>query len=398
MTSQNYNLDRAFAKVGEYGRAQWLLTFVNAVARNAGTYMYYPFSYLVLEQFFLCDNNKTGIEESCTASDICLAKETDPSFSNYRVDTSYQYYMENWYTEMDLLCMTPATISFMITAYYIGFAIGGLFFAWPDKFGRKKSLMFGLFLACISQTVMIWVPGYWMRFWMFGLSGLSQIKNSVSYVWLSECTSREYKTRAFTMINVFDAFPMVFTCFYFMFISKNWIHLSVFFCVLSYLALFAAIFCPESPRWLLVNGNSEGAIKSLNSFAKMNKTPYGTIPPTAVFVEDPTNVQAALEAAGLSEKRSHLASNFAGELDTTPLTPALINQEPFQGANNNDHSPLIVSNKRGRFAAQDNKLNISHLGAIPTSDKDDEYVRPVFRKTSLDHSRIRGLNILDISR
>ena len=43
------NLDRAYKIVGEYGRAQWILTFVNSVARNAGTYMYYPFAYLVLE-------------------------------------------------------------------------------------------------------------------------------------------------------------------------------------------------------------------------------------------------------------------------------------------------------------------------------------------------------------
>ena len=48
--NSGYNLDMAFSKVGEYGRAQWLLTFVNMVARNAGTYQYYPFAYLVLEQ------------------------------------------------------------------------------------------------------------------------------------------------------------------------------------------------------------------------------------------------------------------------------------------------------------------------------------------------------------
>ena len=103
-----------------------------------------------------------------------------------------------------------------------------------------------------------------MRFAMFGLSGLSQIKNSVSYVWLSECTSKEYKARAFTTINIFDALPMVITCFYFMFISKNWVHLSTFFCVLSYVALIAAFICPESPRWLLVSGKSSEAIEELN--------------------------------------------------------------------------------------------------------------------------------------
>lgn len=67
---------------------------------------------------------------------------------------------------MDLLCMTAAQIGFMITAYYIGFAIGGLFYTFPDVYGRKKSLIFGLTIGCISQTIMILVPNYWVRFAM----------------------------------------------------------------------------------------------------------------------------------------------------------------------------------------------------------------------------------------
>ena len=79
-----------------------------------------------------------------------MAKANDINYHDYQVDTSYQYYMMNWFTEMDLVCMTPAAIGMMVTAYFVGFACGGLFFAFPDKYGRKKSLMIGLLLACIS--------------------------------------------------------------------------------------------------------------------------------------------------------------------------------------------------------------------------------------------------------
>ena len=260
--------------------------------------MYYTFAYLVLEQQFLC--NKSGLEsvastsesglyEQCTTKEICALRKADSSFSAYKVDTSYQYYLENWYTEMDLMCQTPAAIGFIISAYYIGFAIGGLFFAFPDKYGRKKSLIFGQVLNCISQTVMIYVPNYWIRFAMFGLAGLSQIKNSVSYVWLSECTSKPFKTRAFTIINIIDALPILLYCLYFMFIGKNWMYLSLLFCILSYIALFAAFICPESPRWLLVNGRTEDAIVELNKIAKMNKSTM-LIPTSAVFVENPNSI------------------------------------------------------------------------------------------------------------
>ena len=47
---ERYNLDMAYSKVGTYGRIQWVLTFVTAVFRNSGNFIYYTFAYLVLEQ------------------------------------------------------------------------------------------------------------------------------------------------------------------------------------------------------------------------------------------------------------------------------------------------------------------------------------------------------------
>jgi hypothetical protein len=100
-----YNLDIAYTRVGEFGRAQWLLTFVNSVARNGGCYMYYPFAYLVLEQQFLCgvnsvlsqNNDVSSFYIKCSAAEICLIQETNPSYSDFKVDTSYSYYLNNWY-------------------------------------------------------------------------------------------------------------------------------------------------------------------------------------------------------------------------------------------------------------------------------------------------------------
>ena len=154
-----------------------------------------------------------------------------------------------------------------------------------------------------------------MRFAMFGLSGFSQIKNSVSYVWLSECTSKEYKSRAFTIINMFDALPMVVTCFYFMFISKNWVHLSLFFCALSYVALLVAFICPESPRWLLVSGRSHAAIAELNKIGMMNRVPGAIIPSSTLFVEDPTNLQAIIGGSLNQCSEFKLSSQKLGFVD-----------------------------------------------------------------------------------
>lgn len=201
---------------------------------------------------------------------------------------------------MDLMCYPAATVGLLISIYYVGFAVGGLFCTFPDKFGRKKSVMFGLAVSLISQTLMLLSSSFWMRLAMFFVAGLSQIKNTCSYVWLSESTSKPYKSITFTYINSFDALPFVFTCLFYMFVSKNWIILPAIFCGLSYVAFILAFFCPESPRWLLVNGRSKEAIVELNKFAKINGA-VTTIPSIAVFVEDPTNILALMEGNPLED-------------------------------------------------------------------------------------------------
>ena len=75
------------------------------------------------------------------------------------------------------------------------------------------------------------------------------------------------------MINVFDCFPMPFLCLYFMFISKDWYWINFYILLLSYVAFFLTFFCPESPRWHLVNGRTKEAIEVLNYMAHLNGSP-----------------------------------------------------------------------------------------------------------------------------
>ena len=118
--------------------------------------------------------------------------------------------------------------------------------------------------------------------------GLAQVKSGTSYVWLSETTSLPYKSKAFTYINVFDSLPIAVAGVYYVFISQNWFWLCFIFLLLTYLATILLLFCPESPRWYLINGRKPEAINSLNQIAKMNGK-VDRIPSSAIFVEDPTN-------------------------------------------------------------------------------------------------------------
>ena len=80
----------------------------------------------------------------------------------------------------------------------------------------------------------------------------------------------------------------------FMSISHEWFWLCGFFTILTYMGTVVSLICPESPRWLLVNGRSKEAIEALNTIAEFNGNEK--IPTGAFFVEDPTNLQMTVNA------------------------------------------------------------------------------------------------------
>ena len=146
----------------------------------------------------------------------------------YKVDTSYEYYLETWYTEMDLMCTPEATVSIMLTMYFVGTLITGFLAPLPDRFGRKTSVIAGLFLSTVCQTIMLFVPSLAVRSVCFFFLGMANLKNSSSYVWLSEVVPFERRSCAFTIINIADAVTGLVAGLYYVLISRNYMPLYLF--------------------------------------------------------------------------------------------------------------------------------------------------------------------------
>lgn len=153
---------------------------------------------------------------------------------------------------MDLTCMPQAKIGMMITLYFVGILVSLPSSTLPDKYGRKKSVLYSGLLSMLGQTLIIFNPNYNMRCLGYFILGLATLKNSQCYVWLSECFPLKDRASAFTVINMIDALPMFITNSFFFFFLRDWFPINIAILSLSYFALFLAIFLPESPRWLLV--------------------------------------------------------------------------------------------------------------------------------------------------
>jgi hypothetical protein len=132
--------------------------------------------------------------------------------------------------------------------------------------------------------VVIFVPNIYARMFGFALMGTGQLKNSTSYLWMFENLETKLKSTCCGVMNFVDTITLAIMCSYFMFFP-NWFYLEITMtslCVLSYFCL--VVFMPESPKWHLIKGNMDGALKSFDAIARLNRS-KNRIPRNSVFVE-----------------------------------------------------------------------------------------------------------------
>ena len=251
------------AEMGGFGRFQKLSTVAMSFMRTGGLYMYYAFAYLTLEQMYECRSDKDQPFASCSAkNDICPQLEKGDKQIEYRVDTSYEYYLDNWFVQMDLVCSNKVQTNAMISALYVAFGVAGvLFFSTPDRFGRRPVMLANYGIHMLAQYLMIFVPTYNARLTGFVLYGLCQLKCTVCYVWMAELVPQTNANSVAVTLTSLDSGTIAVVCLYWMLVSRNWFPLVFVMTLLGSLAfLFAVCFMPESPSWLLIQGRQAEAI------------------------------------------------------------------------------------------------------------------------------------------
>ena len=187
---------------------------------------------------------------------------------------------------MNLVCESKVKTNLMISIYYVAYGIAGLLlFPMPDRIGRKKTMLINFGVHLVAQYLIIFMPVYEARFIGFVFYGLSQLKNSVAYVYAVELVPARQSGPVNVCLTSFDSATMFFVCFYFIFISKDWFPLFFTMTVLATLAYLGIVFLlPDSPIWLLKQGRVEDAIAAFNQIAKVNGSKT-RIPDGAIFKE-----------------------------------------------------------------------------------------------------------------
>ena len=118
-----------------------------------------------------------------------------------------------------------------------------------------------------------------------GLLGMTMVKNSLCYVWLFEYMAKENKSSACSFINFVDWMQPLIACWFFMKINADWYPFFMGYTIIGIVSFLLITFlCPESPKWLLLQGKTKEAINVLNKIAMFNRSKE-RISPNTKFVE-----------------------------------------------------------------------------------------------------------------
>ena len=156
---------------------------------------------------------------------------------------------------MNLMCVSLKKVYLIPVLYQIMFGVGGLLtFPVMDKIGRRKTcLIFGTG-NLFAVTLIIYSTTYLSRLIGFALMGFFMAqKNSLCYAWLFEFMIQRHKVTSNTCLNMGDFAIVLITGVILCFVSPNWAPIFKSFYFAGAVGfLLIVIFCPESPKWLLL--------------------------------------------------------------------------------------------------------------------------------------------------
>ena len=262
-------MEDLLAKVGEFGRYQWVLTGVLSMMMMTMSIHPVLMVFVALDPSWECnkDNNSTS----------CHLNGSLPSDDERRCDMrrgDWKYTQPPHFSiisQFDVICHRRWFIYFTTSVFFVGWCGGAVILgSLADKYGRKPILS-----ACICLVVFVGLlSAFSPNLYVFALSrlitGVSVAGISTpSLIMASEFVGS--KQRAISVTTVNGAFPIgcaiLGVVAYFV---PRW-KIILIICTAPFaLLIFSFKFLPESLRWLRLKGRLEEATQLLEVMAKWN--------------------------------------------------------------------------------------------------------------------------------
>jgi MFS family permease len=132
----------------------------------------------MMKQLYDCRYDSQSDFGHCPTNEICAAREAG-LFVEYTIDKTYTNYFDNWFNQMDLMCVPPSKYMTLGSVFYFSAGISGvLLSSFAELHGRKKTIVLFQLISSGAQLLILLTPNYVIRLICFALLGLSQnLKN-----------------------------------------------------------------------------------------------------------------------------------------------------------------------------------------------------------------------------
>ncbi|KAI8424659.1 hypothetical protein MSG28_003086 [Choristoneura fumiferana] len=255
------NEDYLVVCIGAFGAWQAKVCILVCVARFMVMWNWMFIIFLTYDSEFICTSFNATIPENVTES-TCYDGCTKYEFAEGLFTTSFV-------AEFELICERAWMANMVQSMMMFGFLFGVFLFGWiSDRYGRRIALMLSSFINVVLMVASPFSPNYWLyaslRFFIGVASGGVLV---VAIVVILEVVGPQYREIAAACAKLPDGIGEASLC-AFAYFSPTWRVYALSIGIVSILILASLALVPETPRWLMTNGQLDAMRKLMVYAAK----------------------------------------------------------------------------------------------------------------------------------
>ncbi|KAI5615089.1 solute carrier family 22 member 2 [Silurus asotus] len=179
---------------------------------------------------------------------------------------------ESFVTEFNMVCEDAWLLDMCQATLSVGFLIGSIAIGYlADRFGRKSVFLASCVLNTVTGILVAVSPNYISLLVFRALYGFGSKGGwMVAFVLITELVGVEYRRPVAVFFQMFFSMGiLILPLMAYLISTWRWLQIIITAPYLGFLAYYW--FIPESPRWLLSQGNSSKAVEITKQMAKANK-------------------------------------------------------------------------------------------------------------------------------
>ena len=215
--------------------------------------------------------DSTGTYEGWGTEDIWVSGKLIDRDKWY-VDYSDSKSFHNWMTDFEMYWDSSFMIGLFGSAFFVGFTLSGVILKQADKIGRKKIIVFGVFLQLFCSYGLYFIHNKYILYIVLFISGLSISKDYVSYIFITEIVPDRWRLLFGSIFMTSGWFiPIMASWLYYMLGGKDWKVIMLIPLIMTPISVIISLFIPESPRYLHSIGKIKEFKENIKLICKINK-------------------------------------------------------------------------------------------------------------------------------